>query len=156
MSCHCSNYSLIFTKGTSSHSQCPVVRAKVAECCAELQIWQGLMREGKMPALPLFTAPLDGTHAIFICKVLLPRGKHEQLRQEHQGLGTYQHMAGVAARVYPHLLVHVTQCTENVSVPNHGFSIVRPPSAYCTCHTPVPGVCRRVLAFLRLGLGGMS
>jgi hypothetical protein len=96
------------------------------------------MSEKKMPALPLFTMPAEHAQAIFICKVLLSVGEHDKLRKQHQGLGPVQHEVRMAARVYPHLLVHVIHSTAQGSEGNGGHLANQPPQGVCARHTGTP------------------
>jgi hypothetical protein len=104
----CSSTSLSFTtghdNGTMSRSGEVTVQIDVVERYLELLKRHQLIKDNKAPAFPLLSAHPSTTMAILICKLLVPVGDKAICLDVNQGS---HYTTPVAARVYPHFLVHV-------------------------------------------------
>lgn len=97
-----SSHSLKYSRGgINTFGSSVTVQISVMERCLELLKQHQGMKEGKAPAVPLLVQPPGETHAILICNFLVPRGKKEECMK------SLEYTTTVAARVYPHLLVHI-------------------------------------------------
>jgi hypothetical protein len=79
------------------------VQITVMERYTELLKQHHLIKESKAPAFPLLVEHPTTTRALLICKLLVPSGSKEACMNVNQP----QHTTSVAARLYPHFLVHV-------------------------------------------------
>jgi hypothetical protein len=107
-------------KGPTGYGGSVTIQISVLERYLELMKQHQLITEGKAPSIPLLAQLPAATAAILICKVLVPSGaKAACLDVAH-----HEYSTPVAARVYPHLLVHV-----GVNTVTYRPVVVQQPSA---------------------------
>jgi hypothetical protein len=123
-----------------SHSQCATVRETVQLRYLELVKMQELVKDSKLPTVPLLADPPETTIAIFICKVLFPRKSQKKFKD-------WIERTSPAVRVYPHFLVHLGKVGDEATgvaqpVPNEASPVK------CKRHT-WSSFGKRLLAFLK-------